>query len=225
MPLTGVSFASKTRLDAAASRPDRSLAAFRRALCACWLRSLHWGAAPWKKPPMGFPAASKFRRAGGKHEDCWSCFAAQSRLAEPSRRRAGRSSPWTSCQNLSPQSVRLHAVPPGHFDMVWASPVCAECSQALTMRPRRLEEGDALVVRALEIMAHFDPLMWVIENPATGLLKTRPSWSACPGWTLPTASTGLRTGSRQGCGPMRWRPSQGLRRSGCRCMRGNTGGI
>ena len=23
-------------------------------------------------------------------------------------------------------------------------------------------------------MAHFDPLMWVIENPATGLLKTRP---------------------------------------------------
>ena len=42
------------------------------------------------------------------------------------------------------------------------------------MRPRRLEEGDALVLRALEIMEHFDPLMWVIENPATGLLKTRP---------------------------------------------------
>ena len=38
------------------------------------------------------------------------------------------------------------------------------------MRPRRLEEGDALVLRALEIMEHFDPLMWVIENPATGLL-------------------------------------------------------
>ena len=30
------------------------------------------------------------------------------------------------------------------------------------------------MLRALEIMAHFDPLMWVIENPATGLLKTRP---------------------------------------------------
>ena len=64
--------------------------------------------------------------------------------------------------------------PPGHFDMVWASPVCTEYSRALTMRPRRLEEGDVLVLRALEIMAHFDPLMWVIENPATGLLKTRP---------------------------------------------------
>ena len=26
--------------------------------------------------------------------------------------------------------------PPGHFDMVWASPVCAEYSRALTMRRR-----------------------------------------------------------------------------------------
>ena len=33
--------------------------------------------------------------------------------------------------------------PSGHFDMVWASPVCTEYSRALTMRPRRLEEGDA----------------------------------------------------------------------------------
>ena len=69
------------------------------------------------------------------------------------------------------------------------------------MRPRRLEEGDALVLRALEIMAHFDPLMWVIENPATGLLKTRPFMERLPWWTSPTASTGLRTGSRPDCGP------------------------
>ena len=48
------------------------------------------------------------------------------------------------------------------------------------MRPRRLEEGDALVLRALEIMEHFDPLMWVIENPATGLLKTRPFMERLP---------------------------------------------
>ena len=38
---------------------------------------------------------------------------------------------------------------PGHFDMVWASPVCTEYSRALTTRPRRLLEGDALVLSAL----------------------------------------------------------------------------
>ena len=58
--------------------------------------------------------------------------------------------------------------------MVWASPVCTEYSRALTTRPRRFLEGDALVLSALEIIARFDPLMWVIENPATGLLKTCP---------------------------------------------------
>ena len=65
--------------------------------------------------------------------------------------------------------------PPGHFDMVWASPVCTEYSRALTMRPRRLEEGDALVLRALKIMEHFDPLMWVIENPGDSVQEADPT--------------------------------------------------
>ena len=39
--------------------------------------------------------------------------------------------------------------------MVWASPVCTEYNRALTTRPRRLLEGDALVLSALEIIAHF----------------------------------------------------------------------
>ena len=30
------------------------------------------------------------------------------------------------------------------------------------------------MLSALEIIAHFNPLMWIVENPATGLLKTRP---------------------------------------------------
>ena len=81
--------------------------------------------------------------------------------------------------------------PPG------ASPVCTEYSRALTMRPRRLEEGDALALRALEIMEHFEPLMWVIENPATGLLKTRPFMERPP-WVDVTY---FRTGSRPDCGP------------------------
>ena len=72
-------------------------------------------------------------------------------------------------------------------DMVWASPVCTEYSRALTTRPRRLLEGDALVLSALEIIAHFDPLMWIVENPATL-------------WTN-----------------MRWRPRRGLCKPGSRC--------
>ena len=55
-----------------------------------------------------------------------------------------------------------------------ASPVCTEYSQALTTRPRRLHEGDALVLRAIEIIAYLAPRLWAIENPQTGLLKTRP---------------------------------------------------
>ena len=85
--------------------------------------------------------------------------------------------------NLSRQSSATSgAGTTGHFDMVWASPVCTEYSRALTTRPRRLLE-DALVLSALEIIAHFDPLMWVIENPATGLLKTRPFMERLPWWT------------------------------------------
>ena len=98
------------------------------------------------------------------------------KVGGPSRRRAGRSSPWTSCDIRSWDYTTF----PGHFDMVWASPVCTEYSRALTTRPRRLLEGDALVLSALEIIAHFDPLMWVIENPATGLLKTRPFMERLP---------------------------------------------
>ena len=89
--------------------------------------------------------------------------------------------------------------PPGHFDMVWASPVCTEYSRALTTRPRRLLEGDALVLSALEIIAHFDPLMWIVENPATGLLKTRPFMEPLP-WVDVT-----------------YRPRRGLCKPGRRC--------
>ena len=62
----------------------------------------------------------------------------------------------------------------GHFDFVWASPVCTEYSRALTKRPRNLEAGDRLVLRTLEIIENLRPRWWAMENPQTGLLKTRP---------------------------------------------------
>ena len=70
--------------------------------------------------------------------------------------------------------------PEGSFDMVWASPVCAEYSRALTRRPRDLEAGDRLVRRTLEIIAQLQPRWWAIENPQTGLLKTRPFMQHLP---------------------------------------------
>ena len=58
---------------------------------------------------------------------------------------------------------------PGYLDMIWASPVCTQYSRVLTRRPRRLEEGDRLVLRTLHLIQELQPRFWAIENPATGL--------------------------------------------------------
>jgi site-specific DNA-cytosine methylase len=64
----------------------------------------------------------------------------------------------------------------GHFDVVWASPVCTQYSRARTTAhtPRDLVWADSLVLRALEIIEYLKPKFWFLENPQTGLLKTRP---------------------------------------------------
>ena len=95
--------------------------------------------------------------------------------------------------------------------MVWAS-----YSRALTTRPRRLLEGDALVLSALEIIAHFDPLMWVIENPATGLLKTRPFMERLQYGTPYRKQTRLTN--------MRWRPRRSCAGPAAAARRGRTAG-
>ena len=93
--------------------------------------------------------------------------------------------------------------------MVWASPVCTRADDA---------QGDALVLSALEIIAHFDPLMWIVENPATGLLKTRPFMERLP-WvdvTYCKYGTPYRKQTRLWTN-MRWRPRRSLCRPGSRC--------
>ena len=63
----------------------------------------------------------------------------------------------------------------GTFLFVWASPPCTQYSIARSKAktPRDLEGADACVRRCLDIISYFKPLAFCIENPQSGLLKTR----------------------------------------------------
>ena len=65
--------------------------------------------------------------------------------------------------------------PPGFFDVVWASPCCTQysCARRGAKTPRNLDLADSLVKRSLEIIEYFDPPVWFLENPSTGMLKDR----------------------------------------------------
>ena len=64
---------------------------------------------------------------------------------------------------------------PGHFDIVWASPDCTQYSRARTTAKteRDLNKADALVKRCLDLIKYLNPRLWFVENPDSGLLKTR----------------------------------------------------
>jgi len=70
--------------------------------------------------------------------------------------------------------------PRDHFDYVFASPPCTEFSTIMNRRPRKLELADAIVERTLDIIAYFSPSAWWIENPLSGLLKTRAMMQGIP---------------------------------------------
>jgi hypothetical protein len=63
--------------------------------------------------------------------------------------------------------------PPGYFDIVWCSPPCTEYSKAKTHGVRNLDLADACVRRCFTIIDYFQPRVWIVENPATGLLPRR----------------------------------------------------
>ena len=72
--------------------------------------------------------------------------------------------------------------PPGHFDVIWASPCCTHysCARRGAKTPRNLALADSLVLRSQEIISYFNPHAWFIENPQTGLLKDRPFMHSIP---------------------------------------------
>lgn len=78
--------------------------------------------------------------------------------------------------------------PPGHFEVIWASPPCAVWSRlknswigrtkkdgTLVSKETIHEEinriGKPIVDRTLEIIDYFKPLAWFIENPAGSKMK------------------------------------------------------
>ena len=72
--------------------------------------------------------------------------------------------------------------PPGHFDAVWASPPCTQysCARTTAKTPRDFVAADRVVCAALAAIHYLCPKVWWVENPATGLLKTRPFMRELP---------------------------------------------
>ena len=79
----------------------------------------------------------------------------------------------TICANIL--DIPLDMFEPGTFQYVHASCPCTNYSLAKTNgAPRDLDGADAIVLRTINMIRHLRPVAWTIENPATGMLKTRP---------------------------------------------------
>ena len=75
------------------------------------------------------------------------------------------------------RDIELSRWDPGEFDCIWASPPCTEYSIAKTTAPRDLATADQIVIAIFDLIKHLSNcdkhVVWWVENPATGLLKTR----------------------------------------------------
>lgn len=69
-------------------------------------------------------------------------------------------------------------------DMIWFSVECTEYSHAKRRGIRDLNKADGFTMRTLELIEEFKiinpDILWIIENPQTGLLKTRKFMQGLP---------------------------------------------
>ena len=72
---------------------------------------------------------------------------------------------WDDWQRIEPKT----------YDFIFASPPCTQYSRARTTAKteRNLELADSIVAKTLQIIRYLLPKGYLIENPQTGLLKTR----------------------------------------------------
>ena len=83
-----------------------------------------------------------------------------------------KTSPTICCNilDVTPEMILAHGRP----DCIWASPLCVHYSKARTTAktPRDLEGSDKLVQKVLDL-AEFFQCPFYMENPHSGLLKSR----------------------------------------------------
>ena len=63
--------------------------------------------------------------------------------------------------------------PPGHFDVIWASPCCTQysCARRNAKTPRNLSLADSLVLRSKEIINYYNPPSLVSREPSNRYVK------------------------------------------------------
>lgn len=85
--------------------------------------------------------------------------------------------------DLTPAMIQVDGV---QFipDVLWASPPCTEYSHAKRRGKRNIRLANKIVRKTLELIEEFKKLnpnlIWIMENPQTGLLKFQPFMKSIP---------------------------------------------